>query len=250
MRFIYSTAYYVFFFASSLVFFPGALLVYLVTLPFDHDGRALHRYTCFWAQTYLRVNPLWRLTIEGRELLPSHGAAIIVANHCSMFDIPAIYSLHRPFKFVAKASLLMVPLVGWNIALNRTVMLKRGDRQSIGKMMERCERWLDRGVPVMLFPEGTRSGSGELLPFKDGAFRLAVKKGVPVIPVVICGTDDILPKHGYRLSLSARCRLKVLTPVSPDSCGGDVVTLRDKVRALIGEERTRLADSLPGASGT
>ena len=241
MRHLYSTAYYVFFFASSLVFFPGALLLYLVTLPFDRNGRALHLYSCFWAQTYLKINPRWRLTIEGRDLLPTRGAAIIVANHCSLFDIPAVYSLYRPFKFVAKASLLKVPLIGWNIALNRHVMLKRGDKESIGRMMERCEGWLDRGVPVMLFPEGTRSGSGGLLPFKDGAFRLAVKKGVPVIPMAICGTDGILPKHGYVLSLSARCRIKVLSPVSPDSCGGDVETLRNKVRALIGEERTRLA---------
>ena len=241
MRAIYSVLFYVFFFTSCAFFFAGALVLWLVTLPFDRDGRVLHQYSCFWGRTYIWVNPRWRLTVEGRDLFPRRTGAVIVANHNSIFDIPVLYGLFRLFKWVAKASLLRVPFVGWNMVLNRHVPLRRGDKKSIGRMMERCERWLDRGVPGLLFPEGTRSDDGTVKPFKDGAFRLAVKKGVPVVPVVITGTEDLLPKHGFLLALTADCRVRVLPPVSPAPFGGNAESLCDHVRALISQERARMS---------
>ena len=100
-------------------------------------------------------------------------------------------------------------------------------------MMELCSRWLDRGVPVLLFPEGTRSPDGEVKAFKDGAFRLAVAKGCPVIPIAITGMRRALPKHGFVIRDTARCVVRVLEPVSPADHGGDVAALRDAVRERI-----------------
>ena len=101
-----------------------------------------------------------------------------------MLDILVVYGLFRPFKWVSKAELFRVPVVGWNMWLNDYVPVLRGDRESIREMMDRCRAHLARGAPVMIFPEGTRSRDGRLGSFKDGAFRLAIEAGCPVIPIV------------------------------------------------------------------
>ena len=190
---IFSTAFWTFLVLSCIPAFLVALLIFLVTYPFDPNRRLLHLYSCAWAQLYFWVNPLWRLRIEGRELLPWRGPAVIVANHQSLGDILVLFGLFRPFKWVSKKSVFKVPLIGWNMRLNGYVGLVRGSRESVVKMLSDCEAWLDRGVPVLLFPEGTRSPDGNVQAFKDGAFHLAVKKGVPVIPVALTGTARTLP---------------------------------------------------------
>src|SRR5690606_18816698 len=179
------------------------------------------------------VNPGWKLRIEGRERLPWRGPAVIVANHQSLGDILILYALYRPFKWVSKASVFKVPFLGWNMRMNGYVGLVRGNKESIIRMMADCERWLDRGVPVLIFPEGTRSPDQNVQPFKDGAFRLAVKRNVPVIPIAITGSADTLPKHGLVVALRSRCVVRVLEPVDPAEFGGDVERLREAVRDRI-----------------
>ena len=223
--------------------FAGAVVLWLVTLPFDRNGRVLHLYSCFWAQLYFYVNPLWRLKVDGRERLPWHGPAVLVSNHESLGDILVLFGLYRPFKWVSKASVFKVPFLGWNMYLNGYVGLVRGDKQSIAKMMAECEGWLDRGVPVLLFPEGTRSPDSQLLPFKEGAFRLAQTKGCPLIPIALTGTADTLPKHGLVLKLRANCKVSVMEPVDPKAFP-DVASLRDHVRDLIDAEKTRLENEV------
>lgn len=239
MRWIHTVLFWAFFAASCAVLFFVGLAIFLVTWPFDRNGRVLHLYSCAWAQLYLWVNPGWRLRIEGRERLPWHGAAVLVSNHQSLGDILVLYGLYRPFKWVSKASIFKAPFLGWNMVLNGYVGLVRGDKESIAKMMAECERWLDRGVPVLLFPEGTRSPDNELKAFKDGAFRLALSKGCPLIPIVLTGTGDTLPKHGLMLKYRANCKVRVLEPVDPRAFS-DVATLREHVRDLMVREKSRL----------
>jgi 1-acyl-sn-glycerol-3-phosphate acyltransferase len=141
---------------------------------------------------------------------------------------------------VSKASNFGIPFIGWNMRLNRYVSLVRGDKESIARMVQACEEWLDRGVPVLLFPEGTRSPDGEVRAFKDGAFRMAIGRQVPVIPIVLSGTGDVLPKHGWVMRGTARCRVRVLPPVDPRTFAEDVAALREHVRALIVAEKARL----------
>jgi 1-acyl-sn-glycerol-3-phosphate acyltransferase len=111
--------------------------------------------------------------------------------------------------------------------------------------MAECEGWLDRGVPVMMFPEGTRSPDGNVQAFKDGAFRLALAKKCPVIPIVITGSADTLPKHGWVMKTYSRCQVRVLEPVPYDRFGDDVGALRDGVRAMIIEEKARMLGEAP-----
>jgi 1-acyl-sn-glycerol-3-phosphate acyltransferase len=240
-RRLFSVAFWTFFATSCVPLFAGAMVVTLLTWPFDRDRRILHLYSCFWAQLYFYVNPIWSLRVEGREHLPWRGAAVLVSNHESLGDVLVLFGLYRPFKWVSKASVFKVPFLGWNMSLNGYVPLVRGDKESIAKMMDHCRRWLDRGMPVLLFPEGTRSEDGQLKPFKDGAFRLAIEKGCPVIPIVLTGTADSLPKHGFVLRQPCRARVRVLPPVPVEPFNGDVAALRDHVRALILEEKARIA---------
>ncbi|ADO74735.1 lysophospholipid acyltransferase family protein [Stigmatella aurantiaca] len=244
IRLLFSILFWSFFALSSLVFYLGALVLWALTLPFDRNGRILHLYSCFWAQLYIYVNPLWSSRVEGRENLPWRGAAVLVANHESLGDILVLFGLYRPFKWVSKAANFRLPFIGWNMTLNRYVPLVRGDRESVGRMMVECEKWLLRGVPILMFPEGTRSPDGNIKAFKDGAFQLAVKLQCPVIPVVLTGTARTLPKHGLKLQTTARCRVRVLPPVNPAEHGNSVPALLEHVRNLMIEEKARLEAAL------
>jgi 1-acyl-sn-glycerol-3-phosphate acyltransferase len=241
VRHVVSIAWWVVFVLSMPVLFLGALAVFLVTLPFDRNRLVLHLYSCLWGQLSFWINPMWRLRVLGREKLPWRGPAVLVSNHESLVDIQVLYGLFRPFKWVSKESVFRVPFLGWNMYLNGYVGLQRGNAASVVKMLAACERWLDRGVPVLIFPEGTRSPDGEVKAFKDGAFVLAARKDVPVYPIVLTGTARTLPKHGLVLRESAYCQVHVLDPVRPADFDRDPKKLRDHVRDLIIAERHRLA---------
>jgi len=233
MKAVLSGLFWAFFALSCVPLFAGALLVWLLTVAFDANGRILHLYSCFWAQVYFYVNPVWRLRVEGRERLPWHGAAVLASNHASLADILVLFGLYRPYKWVSKASNFRLPFIGWNMRLNRYVPLVRGDPDSIAQMMAASEAWLDRGVPVLIFPEGTRSADGQVKAFKDGAFRLAIAKQCPLYPIALAGTADVLPKHGLVLRQRANCRARVLEPVDPAPFGTDVAAFREEVRSRI-----------------
>jgi 1-acyl-sn-glycerol-3-phosphate acyltransferase len=228
----FSVAYWAFVVVTMPVLFVGALLVFLVTLPFDRRRLALHAYSCAWGTFYVLANPLWKVQVEGRERLPWRGAAVLVANHLSMLDILVLYALFRPFKWVAKAELFRIPVVGWNMALNDYVAVRRGEPESVRQMMEHCRRHLARGTPVLLFPEGTRSPDGRLKAFKDGAFRLALEAGCPVVPIAVSGTAEALPKHGLVLRGRMEATVRVLDRIAPAD-HGSVDALKAAARAAI-----------------
>lgn len=237
---LFSAAYWAFVVLTVPLLFAGALAVFLVTAPFDRRRVALHLYSCLWGSFYVVANPLWALSVDGRGRLPWKGAAVLVANHLSLLDILVLYGLFRPFKWVSKAEMFRVPFIGWNMRLNEYVALRRGDRDSIRQMMDHCRAHLARGVPVLIFPEGTRSRDGRLQAFKDGAFRLAAEVGCPVVPIVVAGTSDALPKHGLVLRRRMRAEVRVLDPVRPED-HATVDALREATRA-------RIAAALPEAN--
>jgi 1-acyl-sn-glycerol-3-phosphate acyltransferase len=127
-----------------------------------------------------------------------------------------------------------VPVIGWNMRLNDYVPLVRGSGASVRRMMEHCDRLLAAGSPIMMFPEGRRTPDGSLQPFKDGAFELAVKRGVPVHPIAVHGTRQALPKHGLILREHVNVRVEVLPPLDPGDYP-DAYALRDAARKAIAE---------------
>ncbi len=238
-----------------VLLFPIALLTWLVTLPFDRNLLVQHLFTCWWAALYIYLHPGWRLRVEGREKIPWSGPAIVVANHQSQIDALVAFALYRPFKPVAKSVMLWVPIFGWNMMMNRYITLARGERKSVARMAEDCRYWLRRGVPVMIYPEGTRSPDGEIKEFKNGAFTLAVEENCPVIPVVIEGTRDALPKNSPLLGLRANLRARVLDPILPTTLSGSSASphprdrareLRDHVRNLMIHELATMRDQRAG----
>jgi 1-acyl-sn-glycerol-3-phosphate acyltransferase len=206
---------------SSAILFPISLLLWLVSAPFDRRRWLLHRFTCIWASLYTRLNPFWRVRIEGRERLHESGPAVLVANHLSLVDILVLFRLQTHFKWVSKIENFRVPLVGWNMTLCGYIPLRRGDKRSARAMMQQCDQALRGGSSIMMFPEGTRSASGRLRAFKTGAFELATNNRVPIQPIVIRGTAEALPKRGFVIRGRHRISLEILEPIPPECFAGD-----------------------------
>ncbi len=243
-----SLLFWAFITISSLLMFPVALLIWAVTLPFDRRKRILHQFTCFWASMYTWLNPVWRVHVHHRERIHRAGPAVMVANHLSLLDILILFRLFSHFKWVSKIENFRVPCIGWNMSLNQYIPLKRGDRESVIRMMRECEKTLAAGNSIMMFPEGTRSTTGRMRTWKTGAFELALASRVPIQPIVLKGSGNALPKRGFVLQGRHEIEVVVLDPIMPETFEGkSAEDLTEEVRALISEHlgEKQLAEAAP-----
>lgn len=240
MRQVGSIVFWLFVVLSSIPLTLIAFLIWIVTMPFDKRRVVLHRFTCFWASLYTWLNPAWPVTITGRENIEPGRTYVIVANHLSLLDILVLFRLFKDFKWVSKAEIFKVPGVGWNMSWNKYIALKRGDKESIAEMMSASEDTLRSGSSIMIFPEGTRSKTGELKEFKRGAFDMARDTDTPIVPLVIRGTSDALPKHGFILQGKHPISVTVLPEVSVSVVEtSTTIELSDHVHQLIADEIAR-----------
>ncbi|HKJ23844.1 MAG TPA: lysophospholipid acyltransferase family protein [Myxococcota bacterium] len=232
-----STVFWAFLTLSSIALFPVAVGVWAVTRPFDRRKVALHRFTCFWASLYTWLNPAWPVKITGREKIDPGEAYVMVANHLSLLDILVLFRLFTHYKWVSKVENFRVPCIGWNMRLNGYIPLVRGDRASVVEMMRQCERTLGEGNSIMMFPEGTRSPTGRMRAFKTGAFELALKARRPILPLVITGTSNALPKRGFVLQGRHPIEVTVLDPIPYAAFEGQTAdALAESVRDVIAEQ--------------
>jgi 1-acyl-sn-glycerol-3-phosphate acyltransferase len=232
---------------TSILFYPIALFLRVVTSPFDRRLRLLHMFSCFWASIYTWCNPLWRVRIEGKERIDRRAAYVIVSNHQSLLDILVLYRLFVHFKWVSKAENFRIPFVGWNMTLNRYIRIERGSVKGNLGMMRNSEAALREGSSVMIFPEGTRSLTGAPGEFKAGAFELSFRSGRPVLPIAIQGTAAALPRRGFILRGKQAIRVRILEPVFPGRTpGSDADTLRLLVRDMIAGELSAMTGGEPG----
>ncbi len=215
MRRVGSVLFWGYIAVTSIALFPVAVLIRVLTGPFDRRLVLLHRFTCFWASLYTWCNPGWPVTIEGREKIGRGTTYVMVANHLSLLDILVLFRLFRHFKWVSKIENFRVPFIGWNMTMNRYIELRRGDRESVLQMLDRCEETIGEGSSIMMFPEGTRSPDGRLRPFKPGAFDVALRTNTPVLPIVLTGTAEALPKRGFVLQGRHEIGITVLDPIAP-----------------------------------
>ena len=173
-------------------------IVFLVTAPFDpgryRAGRAFRHLGVFatW------INPLWRFRTIGTHPGDPRHPYIVVSNHESFVDILLISHLPWEMKWLSKKEMFKIPVGGWLMRMAKDIPLDRKDKASAARAMELCAERLGQNVSVMIFPEGTRSTTGDLLPFKDGAFRLAIETGVPVLPLAVHGAATALQKSHYK----------------------------------------------------
>ena len=209
---------------------PVTLLVRAVTLPFDPLRRAPSATLRVLGRLIVRAVPFWRVRIEGAF---PRGTFVVVPNHQSMADALAVACLPGEVKWMGKESAFRFPWLGWAFHLAGYVPVLRGDRQSGSAALARMRRYLDAGLPVGLFPEGTRTRDGALQPFRAGPFKLAIDAGVPVVPVAIDGAWRAMPADQPWIR-PARIRVSILPPIGTAGLAvDDVDRLREETRRRI-----------------
>lgn len=225
---------------GSMGFFLQCLLAPL-TWPFDPGRRVTGRLYRLCAIAVTKCNPLWDFRVL--RPLPAYRPrrTVVVSNHCSQTDPFLISHLPWEMKWLGKASLFRVPLLGWAMFLAGDIPVVRGDRGSAKGAMARCRHYLMRDTPVMIFPEGTRAIGDEMGPFKDGAFHLAIETGADILPIAVAGTAAVLRKHDWRFH-HARAYVAVGDPISTTGLTlDDMPALKDQVRAEIEALRAKIA---------
>src|SRR4030042_1566903 len=204
---------FVWFCIAISLFVLGSLVI--LTSPFDRRGKVIHRYGRLWGKVALLVNRV-KVRVEGIEHLKGEGPYIIMSNHQGSYDIFALLG-HLPFQFkwLAKKELFSVPFFGWVMAAAGYVSVDReGTRETVEAMNE-AARKIREGMSLLIFPEGSRSPDGSIQPFKKGGFTLAIKSRVPIVPVAISGSRDIMPKD--RLTASpGEIRILVDPPIETE----------------------------------
>lgn len=230
-----------------IVWLPLVAIVRLVTAPFDPG-----HYAAGWLFRRMTVvhqvlNPLWSFRRHGTLPPDPRRPYVVVANHESFVDILLISHLPWEMKWLSKSEFFKIPVAGWLMRLAGDIPLVRDSAKSIVAAMKSAQERLDQRVSVMIFPEGTRSVSGELGEFKDGAFKLAVDAQVPILPLVVRGTRSALRKHDWRLGV-AEAAVYVLDPIDTTGLSRrDVKPLRDRVRAVIAAKQAELDGDAPSA---
>jgi 1-acyl-sn-glycerol-3-phosphate acyltransferase len=190
-----------------------------------------------FGRTSARGIPLWRFRVEGKAPADIHHKPyVVVANHQSTADPWLLSSLRWDMRWIAKRSLFRAPVLGWLMRMGGDLPVERGEGASVRAMMAQARATLATGLPLMIFPEGTRSPDGQLQRFKDGAFDLAITAGVPILPVVVEGTHRCRPK-GSKWFGDADATARVLAPIPTAGLTlADLPALREQVRDLIAGE--------------
>lgn len=182
-----------------------------------------------------KVNPLWRVTISGAKCSSARSLpCVVVANHQSLADIPVLSHLPWEMKWMAKKELFALPIVGFQLKLAGDIPVDRENPRDAVKSLRKARSYLENQCSVMIFAEGSRSPDGEVGPFLDGAFRLAIATGVPVLPVVVDGTANCLPKKSWKFGQASEVLVEVLPEVATTALTlADVSALREEVRGRI-----------------
>ena len=205
----------------------------LITYPFDRKGRVGHYYAKLWGKAALLAN--WvKVKIEGMGHLNGKGPYIFMSNHQGSYDIFALLG-HLPyqFKWLAKKELFSIPFFGWAMAAVGYVSIDRGGTRDTVEAMNEAAQKIRDGMSVAIFPEGSRSPDGSIQPFKKGGFTLAIKSKVPIVPVAISGSRDIMPKDKLTTA-PGEIRILVGHPIETENCAlKDRELLMKKVRETI-----------------
>ena len=226
--------------ALTMVFIP---LIYLcqfciVFCKRPRDGRLIHSLSNKWGSLVIRLTPGWSVNILGQEHLPREnegskkGPMVIVANHQSMADIWVACMLGLQFRWISKVEMFRIPFFGTAMKWAGYIAVDRGNRSSHIKAIKESEERLKNGISMFFFPEGTRSMTGEIGAFKTGAFRLAKTLNVPVLPIWLEGTRDLMVKGSW-IPGHARVVIHVLPAVCDTGFVKSPETLAEQVRDII-----------------
>lgn len=233
-----STAYSMLQIVSVVVFTLLFGLAAMMLSPFNPSGRLVHWFARWWARTLLWVGRV-PVRLDGLDNIPGGQPCVLVANHASAADIPILFgSLPIQFRIIAKDSLFHIPVLGWCMRLAGYISINRSSPKKAMRSLKKAARQIREGYPAVVFPEGTRSRTGALQPFKAGAFLLAIESGVPVVPVGISGSFDILVRGSMKIRPDAQVAVRIGTPIET---GG--FTTKDR-RGLADRARKAVEDCL------
>ena len=225
-------------FIAVLVTIPLAFATLVVAMVRSNAG-LIDRIIRLWARSIVRAAGI-DLRAEGTEAVDRQQRYIIIANHYSYFDIPCIFTaIPQPIRFMAKVSLFKIPIFGWAIGRAGFIPIDRKNRRTAVKSFELAVDRIRKGNTVVVFPEEGRSRERAMRPFQRGGFLLALRSGLPILPVAIVGTFDVYSAHAKHVT-PGPVTIKVGTPIPTEG-----LTVRDKER-LLNESREQISRMLYG----
>lgn len=201
---------------------------------FDKSGRVMIGAARFWARSLLAIGGV-RVTVEGLEKIDPNAAYVFASNHLSYMDTPVVLSnIPVQFRFMAKKGLFQIPFLGTHLAQAGHIPVPREDPRAAVKTLSLAAQTIrDRSISVLVFPEGGRSEDGNLQPFKEGAAFIAIKAGVPIVPVALIGTRQVLAMHSKTFH-RGRVMLRIADPIKTEGLNmRDRETLTQMLRQRI-----------------
>lgn len=233
-----SVLYYIFLVFLCTFFMILSAVALVVCYPFDKGRRVVHDLSRILVRTFFLIPPCWRQRIVGRELIDRKKQYVIVVNHNTVIDIPALYYIPLNFRWVSKREVFKTPFFGQYLVLHGDICINRGHAtEALEQLVRDGKMWISRGASVAVFPEGTRSKDGEIHRFKAGAFTLAKEAGVEILPVVMDGTKTLIKKNKL-FNWRNRITVRVLPPVP----ASEVAAL--ETHELMDRVRTRMCEAL------
>lgn len=209
----------------------------IVTWPLSPRGELYLRYARVWSRWILASLSI-PLAVEGRDRIEREGTYLFMSNHRSVFDIFALFvATEHPLRMVAKRILFFIPIFGWSLWMCGFIPINRSNRESAIRSLDRAARRIRAGISILVFPEGTRGEGSGLLPFKKGGFMLALKAEAPIVPVVVSGTETIMPKGSMTVGRGS-IRVRFGEPIETAGRGPGE---RDRLMAEVREAMEALA---------
>ncbi|MFH5831904.1 lysophospholipid acyltransferase family protein [Halalkalibaculum sp. DA3122] len=235
MRTFWSGINWIWWTVCFVTFFVLVTITFILTFPFDRHRQLPNRMLKGLAFCLLKVVPGWKITIKGTSNYEPGIPTVFVANHQSFLDMPLTYLLPWTMKWVSKKSLFKIPFLGWIITMTGHLGIDRKSLKSV-KLLDELVEPIQSGIPAMFFPEGTRTETGEIGQFKDGAFTLARRYNFRIQPLVLEGGYQAMPVGTWKFNFKQRFSVSVLEPVNPNDF--------DTVKDLREHVHTRLINEL------
>ena len=235
-----SILFYLFTLLQVSFWFVVSIIVLGITYPFDKSRRWVHECSRCICKMLFDL-PRLKRTIDGVENIEEGKSYVMVMNHNSGIDIFAAYKIPLNFRWVSKREVFRVPFMGPLLTIHGDIPIERGNpSEALAKVLSLGKLWLSRGASVAIFPEGTRSKTGEINRFKMGAFNLAKEANVEILPIVMTGTNKMFRK-GWLVNWSNRVAIRVMKPISVEEVAAtDVKDMAQRVRESMIEELAKL----------
>ncbi|XWN38030.1 MAG: lysophospholipid acyltransferase family protein [Balneola sp.] len=238
MKAIFSVFLWLYFSFLFAVFFVLISIVFLITFPFDPYRKVPNKVLSIMAKLMMKASPKWKINIKGTEKFDPEVPTVFVANHQSFLDMALAYHLPWQMKWVSKRSLAFIPVMGWLVWLTGHLTINRSSKSALKKLANLVQPLKDK-IPVMIFPEGTRTLDGDLKRFKNGAFLLAHEYGFNIQPMVLDGGHIAMKSGSKIVEPEVSFSISILDPVKTSEFK-DINTLKDHAYQLIDEELKRI----------